>query len=103
MSKIKTELGNLIDCPEEEFIEFTVGKDLGYLTSFNNLLIQTYNEVLEIKRDLMSKYQSGEVDITEETFKEHMQGLFAKLLRLEHRIFLLKGIIKGRAIQGVAN
>ena len=50
-----SELGQLIDCTEEEFREFCKDKDLGYLSSFHNLMVQTFNEVQKIKDELVQK------------------------------------------------
>lgn len=95
MSNVTTELGQLIDCTEEEFREFCKDKDLGYISSFHNLMVQTYNEVQKIKDELVSKMAKAEQ--TEEE-KSTLQGLYSKLMRIEQRVFILRDIIKERQI-----
>lgn len=90
-----TDLGTLIDCSEEEFTSFCKDKDLGYLSSFHNLLVQTYNEVCGMKEELVEKMCADGCEATEEE-TTLLEGLYAKLLRIEHRVFLLKDIIRDR-------
>ena len=97
MSKIKTQLGQLIDCPEEEFREFCADKDLGYLSSFHNLMVQTFNEVQEIKDDLV-KNLAKKLERTPEE-QSTLEGLYSKLLRIEQRVFILRDLIKLRQIK----
>lgn len=96
MSNI-SELGQLIDCTEEEFHKFCMDKDLGYLSSFHNLLVQTYNEVQSVKNDFVEKMCKS----TEKSAEEQnvLNGLYSKLLRIEHRVFILRDIIKNRSIK----
>lgn len=94
MSKIKTELGQLIDCTEEEFREFCSDKDLGYLSSFHNLMVQTYNEVQEVKDEFVKALaKKVERDPKEQSI---LEGLYSKLMRIEQRVFILRDIIKVR-------
>lgn len=87
-----TELGQLIDCPEEEFRKFCEDKDLGYLRSFHNLMVQTYNQVQDIKNDLVVKSRD-QAKMTPQ-YKDTLNGLYAKLLRIEQRVFILRDYIK---------
>lgn len=97
MSNI-TELGQLIDCTEEEFREFCKDKDLGYVSSFHNLMSQTFNEVQKCKDDVVSRLaKKSEADRTPEE-KSILEGLYSKLLRIEQRVFILREIIKERSI-----
>ena len=94
----KTELGQLIDCSEEEFREFCKDKDLGYISSFHNLMVQTFNEVQKLKDELVS--QMGKKDKSNRTEKEKstLHGLYSKLMRVEQRVFILREILKERKI-----
>lgn len=94
---MKTELGQLIDCTEEEFHKFCADKDLGYISSFHNLMVQTYNEVQEIKNELVSKMCKSAEKKPEE--QEVLNGLYSKLLRIEQKVFILREIIKSREIK----
>ena len=98
MPKFKTELGQLIDCPESEFREFCQDKDLGYLSSFHNLMVQTFNEVHELKDDLVKKLAQKSGENTPEE-KSTLEGMYSKLLRIEQRVFILREIIKMRQIK----
>lgn len=93
-----TELGQLIDCTEEEFREFCKDKDLGYISSFHNLMTQTFNEVQNIKNELV-KVMSGKPrsERTEEE-KNTLHGLYSKLMRVEQRVFILREIMKERRL-----
>ena len=94
-----TELGQLIDCTEEEFKEYCKDKDVGYLSSFHNLMVQTYNEVQKLKDELVSHIakQSKNREQTPEE-KSTLEGLYSKMLRIEQRVFILRDLIKSRSI-----
>lgn len=98
MSKIKTELGQLIDCPEDEFRKFCSDKDLGYLSSFHNLMVQTFNEVQELKDSLVKALASKTEERTPEE-QNTLEGLYSKLMRIEQRVFILREIIKVRQLK----
>ena len=102
MSKIKTELGQLIDCTEEEFREFCQDKDLGYLSSFHNLMVQTFNEVQEIKDELVKTLakKTGERTPQEQSTSE---GLYSKLMRIEQRVYILRECIRLRQIKPIGS
>lgn len=93
-----TELGQLIDCTEEEFREFCKDKDLGYISSFHNLMVQTFNEVQKLKNDLVDVL--GRKPKSERTEEEQniLHGLYSKLMRIEQRVFILRDIMKERRI-----
>ena len=95
-----TELGQLIDCTEEEFRYYCKDKDLGFLSSFHNLMVKTFNEVQSIKDELVAKlaeeYKSREQTPEE---KSTLDGLYSKMLRIEQRVFILRELIKSRAIK----
>jgi len=91
-----TELGQLIDCSEEEFRLFCTDKDLGYICSFHNLMVQTFNEVQKLKDELVEKMCKSVVKIPEE--QEVLNGLYSKLMRIEQRVFILREIKKQREI-----
>lgn len=92
-----TEMGQLIDCTEEEFRKFCEDKDLGYISSFHNLMVQMYNEVQKLKDELVSKMCKSAERKSEE--QEVLNGLYSKLLRIEQRVFILREIIKTREIK----
>ena len=83
-----TDMGQLIDCTEEEFREFCKDKDLGYVSGMHNLMVQTFNEVQKLK---------DELEQTDEE-KSTLEGLYSKLMRIEQRVFILREIIKERKI-----
>lgn len=91
-----TELGQLIDCSEHEFRLFCADKDLGYIYSFHNLMVQTFNEVQKLKDDLVSKMCKSVERNPEE--QEVLNGLYSKLMRIEQRVFILREIKKVREI-----
>ena len=93
-----TELGQLIDCTEEEFREFCKDKDLGYVQSFHNLMVQTFNEVQKLKDELVTFLSSKPKDARTEEEKTTLEGLYSKLMRVEQRVFILREIIKERQI-----
>ena len=96
---VVTELGQLIDCTEEEFRKYCEDKDVGYLSSFQNLMIQMFNEVKQIKEDLVLKMRKKpEYERTHEE-QSTLEGLYSKLLRIEQRVFILREVIKNRQIK----
>lgn len=90
-------LSDLIDSSEEDFNKFCEDKDLGYLNSFHNLMTQTFNEMQGVKDDLVTKMSNREVEMSEPN-KEVLQGLYGKMMRVEARVFILRDMIKSRAI-----
>lgn len=92
-----SELGQLIDCTEEEFRKFCEDKDLGYISSFHNLMVQTFNEVQKIKDELVQKMRKSLETSPEE--QNALNGLYSKLMRIEQRVFILREIIKSREIK----
>ena len=93
-----TELGQLIDCTEKEFRKFCEDKDLGYISSFHNLMVQTYNQVQSVKDDLVAMI-SKQPDLQGEQEKSTLNGLYSKLMRIEQRVFILRELIKSREIK----
>lgn len=92
-----SELGQLIDCTEEEFRKFCEDKDLGYISSFHNLMVQTFNEVQKIKDELVQKMTKSEVRNADE--QNALNGLYSKLMRIEQRVFILRELIKSRELK----
>ena len=86
----------LIDGTEEEFRQHCVDKDLGYIKSFHNLLVQTFNEVKKVKDDLVAYMGAKPESERTEEEKRVLNGLYSKLLRVEQRVFILREIIKVR-------
>lgn len=95
-SATKTELGQLIDCSEDEFKQYCVDKDLGYIQSFHNLMVQTYNEVQKIKDDLVEDMCKRPKSKRTQEEKSILEGLYSKLLRIEQRVYILREIISNR-------
>ena len=95
----QTEFGQLIDCTEEEFKKYCEDKDVGYLSSFHNLMVQMFNEVQGIKDELVRKI-AKDSHTREQTPEEKsvLEGLYSKMLRIEQRVFILRDLIKDRAI-----
>lgn len=93
-----TEMGQLIDCTEEEFREFCKDKDLGYISSLHNLMVQTFNEVQKLKDELVSLISKKSTSDQTDEEKSTLNGLYSKLLRIEQRVFILREIIKERKI-----
>lgn len=93
-----TEMGQLIDCTEEEFREFCKDKDLGYISSLHNLMVQTFNEVQKLKDELVTLISKKSTNDQTDEEKSTLQGLYSKLLRIEQRVFILREIIEERKI-----
>ena len=94
----KIDLGFLIDGTEEEFREYCKDKDFGYISSFHNLMIQTYNEVQKVKDELVQVMGRKSQEERTEEEKHILEGLYSKLLRIEQRVFILREIMKERQI-----
>lgn len=98
MSNI-SELGQLIDCEEKEFREYCKDKDVGYLSGFHNLLVQTFNQTQDIKDELVSKMSKTEKESDEyKSCQSILEGLYSKLMRIEQRVFILREEIDARKI-----
>ena len=93
-----TELGQLIDCTEEEFRKFCEDKDLGYISSFHNLMVQTFNQVQEIKDELVARLTKKPKEARTEEEQSTLEGLYSKLMRVEQRVFILREIMNTRKI-----
>lgn len=82
--------GQLVDCTEEEFRAFCSDKDLGYIMSFHNLMVQTFEQVKDTKNGLVAKIVKSGKQSPEE--KTTLEGLYSKLFRIEQRVFILREI-----------
>lgn len=97
MEEVKLSLSELIDCSEEVFRDFCADKDLGYISGLHNLFMLTFNEVKQVKDDLVVKMAQKDEIVQVE--RDTLNGLYAKLLRIEHRVFLLRECIDSRKLQ----
>lgn len=93
----KLGIPQLIDCEEEVFNEFCADKDMGYISGLHNLMMLTFNEVKDIKDQLVAKMTKEDGGSEEE--KRVLNGLYSKLLKVEHRVFVLREIMESRKIQ----
>ena len=93
-----TDMGQLIDCTEEEFREFCKDKDLGYVSGMHNLMVQTFNEVQKLKDELVSMLAKKRKEEQTDEEKSTLEGLYSKLMRIEQRVFILREIMKERNI-----
>lgn len=93
-AEVVTELGQLIDCSEEEFRKYCEDKDLGYISSLLNLMTATYNEVSKVRAELVEKYSPLEEKapdpVQREGVVETLNGLYSKLMTIEQRVFILR-------------
>ena len=89
------DLLELIDLEEDQFKVFCEDKNVGYLMGLQNLLKMTYNEVSKAKDDLVKSM--AEIDPTP-THESTLNGLYSKLLRTEHRSFLLQELITEKTV-----
>ena len=95
---VHSELGSLIDTDATDFREFCKDKDLGYLSSFHNLLVQTYNQVKDIKDQLVAKIKVERLSEDSEE-KKILNGVYVKLLLTEEKVFIVRDIIKSRKLE----
>lgn len=95
---VHSELGSLIDTNAEDFREFCKGEDLGYLSSFHNLLVQTYNQVKEIKDQLVAKIKVERLS-EDSAEKKTLDGVYMKLMLTEEKVFIVREIIKSRKLE----
>lgn len=93
----EVDFGQLIDCTEEEFRKHFDDKDLGYVQSLHNLMVQTFNQVQEVKDAVVEKLKNNPAEQTEEN-KNILNGLYSKLFRVEQRVFILRELIKSREL-----
>ena len=94
-----SELGNLIDATEEEFREYCEDKNVGYLSGFHNLLVQTFNQVQGIKDELVSQMSKTDKESEEYSSQQTvLEGLYSKLMRIEQRVFILRDLIKDKQV-----
>jgi hypothetical protein len=97
-------LGQLIDGTEDEFRYHIADKDLGYVKSLYTLLSSTYDQLVEMKDGLKSKFTktySPACIPTNEEVEIHntIQGLFNKMLRVEMLSMILVEEIKKREMK----
>lgn len=99
VNKVQTELGTLIDAKAEKFREFCSDKDMGYLSSFHNLLVQTYNQVKEIKNLLIARIKVRNLVDDKIELEKSLNGVYAKLLATEEKVFIVREIIESRKLE----
>ena len=90
----KTEFGVLVDCSDEEFKKHCEGKNIGYVTSLRNHIAGVYQTFVEMKKDLIEKVKADNLGEDSEEVKT-IKGIFAELLKLEHKALLCNEIING--------
>lgn len=90
----------LVDCSNEEFLDFCKDKELGYLMGLFNLFAKTYEEVREIKDGIVEKIVAG-TDAGENT-DDHQKvliGLYSKMFLIEEKAFIVKEAIGKRNLE----
>ena len=97
---VVTELGQLIDSSEKDFRGFCADKDVGYLSSLLNLMTATYNNVSDLKKELVQKYSP--IDSVPEENREDvtktLNGLYSKLMAIEQRVFILRELVQSKQL-----
>ena len=97
---VVTELGQLIDCSEKDFRGFCADKGVGYLSSLLNLMTATYNNVSDLKKELVQKYSP--IDSVPEEKREDvtktLNGLYSKLMAIEQRVFILRELVQSKQL-----
>lgn len=86
-------LGDLIDMMSDDFRSYCADQNLGMLCSIKNLLTLTYNEVNNVKSELVDKIGQDNLNELE---KHTLQGLFSKLMLIEQKTFIVKELIEDR-------
>lgn len=94
----KTEFGMLVDSTPEEFREHCADKDLGYVSSLRNYIAGAFQTLTKIKEDLMEKVKKENLPEDSEEMKT-IKGIYAELLKLEHKSCICVEIIKERELK----
>lgn len=91
-------LTELIDCKEDDFKEFCKDKNVGYLLALHNSLQLLYNQVSDTTKDLVNKSTEfiREGKSVPKDYVTTIEGLHSKLLIIEHRVFLVRGLLDKR-------
>lgn len=87
----ESSFSDLIDSTGDDFRVFCGNKDLGYLSSLHNFLVQTYEQVRSVKDELVRKMAAKEIPTTDES-KYTLNGLYSKLLKIEEKVFIVREI-----------
>lgn len=94
----KTEFGILVDSTDEEFIKHCEGKDLGYVSSLRNHIAGAYQTFVAMKDELVKKIKNeGLSEDSEEV--NTVKGIYAEMMKLEHKATLCVSIIKERSLK----
>lgn len=86
-------LGVLIDCTDNEFKSHCSDKNVGYCLNLSVLLKLTYEQLLNIKNDLL-KLDSKEGDEVDTTLK----SVYVQMGKVEHKVLLLNQVIKDKSV-----
>lgn len=98
MSKELKSLGDLADLSSEEFTDFLLDKNIGYLHSLLNLFIQSYNEMIRISDLLTEKIAKMEPDSPERL--EHLNvlgGIYSNMFKIEDKSRICRVMIAERS------
>ena len=88
-------LGSLIDSSDEEFLAHCKDKNVGYCLNLSNLMNLSYEQMIHIKEDLKNTAESGEGSKAEEA-ENLLKAMYVQMGRVEHKIGLLKGVVKDK-------
>lgn len=86
------QLSQIIDCSEETFRSQISKQSKGYLIGLHNLLVITYNRTKEVKDELVNQIKLG--NVPENKDKKTLEGIYSELLKIEHKVFILKEYLK---------
>ena len=95
-----SELGQLIDCTEDDFKDYCSSKDVGYLSGLLNLMTQTYNHVTKVNDDLVAKGANMPKPLSKD-MQNTLKGLHSKLMSIELRVFLLRDFVDSKQLEPV--
>lgn len=88
-------LGDLIDSSDEVFMKHFEDKDLGYLLSVSKLFNLTYEQLINMEKDLLALKPKTEIVV------KHISSLYYYMNRIEHKASLLNAEIKNRQVNSI--
>lgn len=96
MKEIKT-ISDIIDGSVEDLKEHIADKDLGYVRSIDNQLVYNYYNLMKVKDALKSAYETNTcviegktIDEAKEECRKTLEGVYAKMLKIEQLLLFLK-------------
>lgn len=101
MSDSVVQVPHPMDSSTEEFTSWLSTADIGYVSSVHNLLCQAFNQMKDLKDEVLSKARK---EPENKEVRDTLRSMYPMLQRIEERIFMCRSRIREinrKSIEGI--